>query len=81
MFWRGDTVVASPPYPKQNEEEKRVSESGNNADNMVFCCWISEKDRILSFSYIEGYERKEFDTYKAFQEFYYKQTYWGYRVQ
>ena len=57
--------------------------SGNvkNSDNKKYCCWINEEDRILSFNYIEGYTLKEFDTYNEFQKFYYRKTYWGYRVQ
>lgn len=52
-----------------------------NPDNKKYRCWINEEERILSFSFIEGYELKEFDTYSEFQEYYYRKTYWGYRVK
>lgn len=44
-------------------------------------CWVSDNDRIISFSYIEGYELIEFKKYSDFQNYYYQKTYWGYRVQ
>ena len=44
-------------------------------------CWISDEDKILSFSFEEDYELIEFDTYQEFQDYYYRKTYWGYRVQ
>lgn len=44
-------------------------------------CWINDREKILSFTYVEGYKLKEFYTYKEFQEFYYQKSYWGYRVQ
>ena len=44
-------------------------------------CWISDKEKILSFSFEEDYELKEFDSYEEFQDYYYRKTYWGYRVQ
>lgn len=44
-------------------------------------CWISDEDKILSFSCVEGYKLIEFDTYAEFQDYYYRKTYWGYRVQ
>ena len=44
-------------------------------------CWISEKEKILSFHFEDGYELKEFDTYKEFQNFYYLKSYLGYRVK
>ena len=50
-------------------------------ENKKYCCWISEKDRILSFSAESGYEFKEFNTQAEFQEYYYNKTYWGYRVK
>ena len=49
-------------------------------DKKKYRCWISERDRILSFNYIEGYELKEFDTKKEFEDYYYSITYWGYKV-
>ena len=44
-------------------------------------CWISDEEKILSFSFEEGYELMEFDSYTEFQDYYYRKTYWGYRVQ
>ena len=44
-------------------------------------CWINDEEKIISFSFKAGYELKEFDTYGEFQEYYYRKTYWGYRVQ
>ena len=46
-----------------------------------FRCWINKEEEILSFHYVEGYELKEFDTHEEFQDFYYRTSYWGYRVQ
>lgn len=53
----------------------------NKAENKKYRCWISDEDKILSFSCIEGYELKEFDDFSEFQEYYYRKTYWGYRVK
>ena len=44
-------------------------------------CWINKKEKILSFSCAEGFELREFDSYEQFQDYYYRKTYWGYRVQ
>ena len=44
-------------------------------------CWINKQEKILSFSFEEGYELIEFDSYKEFQDYYYRKTYWDYRVQ
>ena len=49
--------------------------------NKKYRCWISDEDKILSFGFVEGYELIEFDTYEEFQDYYYRKTYWGYRVQ
>ena len=49
--------------------------------NKKYRCWISDEDKILSFSFEEDYELIEFDTYQEFQDYYYRKTYWGYRVQ
>ena len=57
-----------------------MSEPEKNADKK-YRCWISDQNKILSFSYEEGYEVKEFESYEDFQHFYYRKTYWGYRVQ
>ena len=51
------------------------------SDDKKYQCWINEKEKILSFSFVEGYELKEFDNYKDFQDFYYQKSYWGYRIQ
>ena len=57
-----------------------MSERGKCCDNK-YRCWISDEDKILSFSPEAGYELKEFETYAQFQDYYYRKTYWGYRVQ
>ena len=44
-------------------------------------CWINDEDKILSFSCVKGYVPIEFNTYAEFQDYYYRKTYWGYRVQ
>ena len=44
-------------------------------------CWINDKEKILSFSFKEGYVLIEFDSYEEFQDYYYRKTYWGCRVQ
>ena len=43
-------------------------------DTEKYRCWINEEDRILSFSFKEGYELKEFKTYKEFQDYYYRKA-------
>lgn len=58
-----------------------VSKSTTSLDVKKYRCWINDEEKILSFSYVEGYTIKEFDTHKEFQDFYYRKTYWGYRVQ
>ena len=56
-------------------------ESTASSEFKKYRCYISEKEKILSFHFEDGYELKEFNTYREFQDFYYKITYWGYRVQ
>lgn len=51
------------------------------ASDKKYRCWINEEEKTLSFSFEKGYELKEFDTYEKFQDYYYKNTYWGYQVQ
>ena len=51
------------------------------SNNKKYRCWISDEEKILSFSYEEGYELIEFDTLSEFREYCYRITYWGYRVQ
>lgn len=58
-----------------------VSKSTTSSDVKKYRCWINDEEKILSFSYVEGYKMKEFDTHKEFQDFYYQKSYWGYRVQ
>lgn len=53
----------------------------SRAENKKYQCWISDDDRIISFSYIDRYELKEFDDFSEFQEYYYRKTYWGYKVK
>lgn len=56
-------------------------EHDNNDNNKKYRCWINREEQILSFSYEEGYELKEFSTHAEFQDYYYKKTYRGYRAQ
>ena len=35
----------------------------------VYVCWISEKDNIMSFHYVEEYTKREFTRKEDFQEF------------
>ena len=58
-----------------------MAENQNKPETKKYRCWISDKEKILSFSFEEGYELKEFSNHKEFQEYYYNKTYWGYRVQ
>ena len=53
----------------------------SRAENKKYQCWINDDDRIISFSQIDGYELKEFDDFSEFQEYYYRKTYWGYKVK
>lgn len=34
-----------------------------------YVCWISEREKVLSFHYEEGYIRKEFESHEDFQDF------------
>ena len=63
-----------------NVRRKKVLEHKKDSDKK-YRCWISEEEKILSFSFEEGYELIEFDSYKEFQDYYYRKAYWGYRVQ
>ena len=56
-------------------------DTSDNGPTKKFRCWVSKEEEILSFHYVEGYELKEFDTHEEFQDFYYRTSYWGYRVQ
>ena len=58
-----------------------MSNSKGKSQNKTYRCWISNDDRIISFSNIDGYELKEFDYFLEFQEYYYRKTCWGYRVK
>ena len=58
-----------------------MSQQVEKQDNKKYVCWINEKDKILSFTYIEGYEQKEFKTQSEFKEYYYNKSYWGYKVR
>ncbi len=49
--------------------------------NKKYQCWINEKEKILSFGSQEGYKLLEFDSHQEFQDYYYRKTYWGYRVK
>ena len=60
--------------------KRKVPELKKDSDKK-YRCWISDEDKILSFSFEEGYELMEFDSYTEFQDYYYRKTYWGYRVQ
>lgn len=46
-----------------------------------FVCWISEKEKILSFHYEDGYKRKEFKLKADFQQFIILLVSCGYKVQ
>ena len=56
-------------------------EQKKNKNGKKYRCWINRKDKILSFTYIEGYELKEFDSHTEFKEYYYSKSYWGYKVR
>lgn len=58
-----------------------MSNSKDGIERNKYQCWINEKKKILSFHFVDGYQLKEFDTHKEFQDFYYQKSYWGYRVQ
>ena len=58
-----------------------MSNQQGNPSLKIYQCWISEKDKILSFRYVEGYELKAFDTYTEFQVYCYRKSELGYRVQ
>lgn len=57
-----------------------MSEHEKDSDKK-YRCWISDEEKILSFSFEKGYELMEFDSHTEFQDYYYRKTYWGYRVQ
>lgn len=58
-----------------------MSKQEGNSDNQKYRCWINRKDKILSFTRIDGYEIREFSTYTEFKEYYYNKSYWGYKVR
>ena len=64
----------------QGRKEKEDVKMRKSSDKK-YRCWISEEEKILSFSFEENYELIEFDSYEEFQEYYYHKIYWGYRVQ
>ena len=47
----------------------------------VFVCWLDEDNKILSFHFVEGFERKEFKTKIEFQDFMMFSVSRGFRVQ
>ena len=61
-------------------EERILSQKEKKENNKKYVCWINEEDKILSFTYIEGYELKAFDTETEFKDYYYNKSYWGYKV-
>lgn len=52
-----------------------------NEQKDVFVCWIDEDNKILSFHFEEGFERKEFKTKPDFQDFMMLSVSRGFRVQ
>ena len=46
-----------------------------------FVCWLDEEKKILSFHFVEGFERKVFKTKPEFQEFMMLSVSRGFRVQ
>ena len=52
-----------------------------NEQKEVFVCWIDEDKKILSFHFVEGFERKEFETKTEFHEFMMLSVSRGLRVQ
>ena len=57
-----------------------MSQNNEKSDDKKYRCWINKKDKILSFTYIQGYEIKAFDTETEFKDYYYNKSYWGYKV-
>ena len=57
-----------------------MSEHEKDSDKK-YRCWISDEEKILSFGFEKCYELMEFDSYTEFQDYYYRKTYWGYRVK
>ncbi len=51
-----------------------MSESTTSSELKKYRCWISEKEKIISFHFEDGYELKEFNTYNEFQDFYYQKS-------
>ena len=47
----------------------------------VFVCWLDEDKKILSFHFVEGFERKEFNKKSDFQDFMMLSVSCGFRVQ
>ena len=47
----------------------------------VFVCWLDEDNKILSFHFVEGFERKEFNKKSDFQDFMMLSVSRGFRVQ
>ena len=47
----------------------------------VFVCWLDEDNKILSFHFVEGFERIEFNKKSDFQDFMMLSVSRGFRVQ
>ena len=46
-----------------------------------FVCWVDDREKILSFHLVEGFERKVFKTKPEFQDFMMLLVSRGYKVQ
>lgn len=53
----------------------------NETTDQKHRCWISDEEKILSFSYVEGFKVKSFDSYQQFMDYCYRKTYQGYLVE
>mgnify|MGYP003297609081 CR=1 FL=1 len=62
----------------RNRKDEGIME---NEQKEVFVCWIDEDKKILSFHFVEGFERKEFETKTEFHEFMMHSVSRGLRVQ
>lgn len=47
----------------------------------AFVCWLDESQKILSFHFVEGFDKRVFKTKPEFQEFMMLSVSRGFRVQ
>lgn len=60
-------------------KERGVMEEKNTTEKLI--CWLNEKEKILSFHYEDGYEKKEFQSHLDYKMYLLYAASNGYRIQ